>query len=41
MIACSEIQSQQQVIQVFHKLDKIGNNVNISIKGFTMWNKIQ
>ena len=41
MIACSEIQSQQQTIQVFHKLDKIDNNVNISIKGLTMWNKIQ
>ena len=40
MIACSEIQSQQQVIQVFYKPDKIDNNVNISIKGFTMWNNI-
>ena len=25
--------------RVFHKLDEIGNNTNIDIRGFTMWNK--
>ena len=27
--------------RVFHKLDEIGNNANIGIRGFTAWNKIQ
>ena len=26
---------------IFHKLDEIGNNVNIGFRGFTTWNKIQ
>ena len=29
------------VICVFHKLDEIGNNANIGIRGVTRWNKIQ
>ena len=28
-------------IRVFHKLDEIGNNANIGIRGFTTWIKIQ
>ena len=29
------------VNRVFHKLDEIGNNANIGIRGFPTWKKIQ